>query len=138
MRQLLIVGELALALVLLSAGGLMLKSVARLQATELGFTPDHLISARLVMAPEQYDNARGTRLLVALIDRLSANPLVEAVGYNYCAPLSGRCNGTTAKFPGRPQAPNTAGTLRPGALGIAHLLQHARHPPGRRTGLHRR
>ncbi len=105
-RQLLIVGEVALALVLLSAGGLMLKSVARLQATELGFTPDNLISARLVMAPEQYHYRRGTRLLVALIDRLSANPLVEAVGYNYCAPLSGRCNGTTAKFPGRPQPPN--------------------------------
>jgi putative ABC transport system permease protein len=106
-RQMLIVVEVALALVLLSAGGLMLKSVVKLQATELGFTPNNLISARLVMAPEQYDYPRARRLLVSLIDRLGASPLIEAVGYNYCAPLSDRCNGTTAKFPGRPQPPNT-------------------------------
>jgi len=106
-RQLLIVGEVALALVLLSAGGLMLKSVARLQATELGFNPANLISARLVMAAEQYDYPGARRLLVDLLDRVSTNPLIDSVGYNYCAPLSGRCNGTTAQFPGRPQPPNT-------------------------------
>jgi predicted permease len=103
LRQLLIVGEIALAFVLLSAGGLMLKSVARLQATELGFVPDHILSASVTMPAEQYDNARGTRLLVSLIERLKANSQIESVGFNYCAPMSGRCNGTTAWFPGQPR-----------------------------------
>ncbi len=44
LRNLLIVGEIALALVLLTAGGLMLKSVVRLQATEVGFNPDGLLT----------------------------------------------------------------------------------------------
>jgi putative ABC transport system permease protein len=107
LRQLLIVGEIALALVLLTAGGLMLKSVARLQATELGFDAARLLSANLTMPAEQYDNARATRVLVELLERLQANGQVEAVAYGSCAPLSGRCNGTTARFPGRPQPPDT-------------------------------
>ena len=45
LRNLLIVGEIALALVLLTAGGLMLKSVVRLQATEVGFNPDGLMTS---------------------------------------------------------------------------------------------
>src|SRR4029078_4304772 len=46
LRSLLIVGEMALALVLLSAGGLMIKSVARLQAAELGFRPGSPLTFR--------------------------------------------------------------------------------------------
>ena len=43
-RNLLIVGEMALALVVLTAAGLMLKSVARLQATALGFNPESVLT----------------------------------------------------------------------------------------------
>jgi putative ABC transport system permease protein len=107
LRHLLIAGEIALALVLLSAGGLMLKSVARLQATELGFSANRVLSARIWMPMEQYDNVRGTRTIVQLLERLAANGQVDAVAYSYCAPLSGRCNGTTARFPDRPLPPNT-------------------------------
>jgi putative ABC transport system permease protein len=109
-RHVLIVGEIALALVLLSAGGLMLKSVARLHATELGFNASSLVSARLTMPPEQYDNARATRLLTQLLERLAAHSQVETVAYSSCAPLSGMCNGTTARFPGQPQPLNTPST----------------------------
>jgi putative ABC transport system permease protein len=104
-RQLLIVTEIALALVLLSAGGLMLKSVARLQATALGFRPDSVLSFRLAMSPPQYDQARATQLFVELLDRLSGLAPIESVAYGGCAPISGGCNGTTASFPDRPVVP---------------------------------
>ena len=108
---LLIVGEVALALVLLSAGGLMLKSVARLHATELGFNPDALLTIRLPMPPGQYDSPRARQLVTQLLDRLKANGQLEAVAYGSCAPISGWCNGTTVRFPGRPQPPNTPSPL---------------------------
>ena len=106
-RQLLIVVEVALALVLLSGGGLMLKSVARLQATELGFSSDSLLTIRLDLPPQQYDYPRATQLLLQLVERLKANGQIDSVAYSYCAPLSGRCNGTTARFPDRPLPQNT-------------------------------
>jgi putative ABC transport system permease protein len=113
-RHALIVVEVALALVLLSAGGLMLKSVARLQATELGFSPDEILTIRLDMPSPRYDGPRATRLLVELMERLKVNPQVTSVAFNYCAPLSGRCNGTTVRFLDRPQPPGT----RPSPIGV--------------------
>jgi putative ABC transport system permease protein len=104
-RNLLIVGEMALALLLLTAGGLMLKSVARLQATELGFKSDDLLTFRLTLPAPQYDSRRATAFLIDLLDRLSRRGDLESVAYGTCAPLSGGCNGTTAQFPGRATAP---------------------------------
>jgi putative ABC transport system permease protein len=103
-RSLLIVGEIAIALVLLTAGGLMLRSVARLQATELGFRPDSLVSFRLALAPPKYDRPRATQFLTGAVERLKAQSGVQSVAFGSCAPVSGWCNGTTATFPGRPPA----------------------------------
>ena len=107
LRNMLIVGEVALALMLLSAGGLMLKSLGRMHAADLGFDPDSMLTVSLTMPMEQYDAARATQLLTALVDRLQARADVQAIAFGSCAPLSGGCNGTTARFPGRPQPPGT-------------------------------
>ncbi len=52
-RNLLIAGETALALVLLVASGLMLQSVNNLQRTELGFEPDGLVTVSLSLPMAQ-------------------------------------------------------------------------------------
>ncbi len=96
---------MALALVLLTAGGLMLKSVARLQATELGFQPASLLSIRIALPAPQYAGMRGTQFLEQLVARLGAHGELEAVAYGSCAPVQMGCNGTTATFPDRPPAP---------------------------------
>ena len=103
-RSLLIVGEVALALVLLTAGGLMTKSVAKLQATELGFEPSSLLTIRLVLPGPQYNRASGTAFFDALVARIAAQGGIDAAAYGSCAPVSGGCNGTTATFPDRPAA----------------------------------
>jgi putative ABC transport system permease protein len=113
-RNLLIVGEMALALVLLTAGGLMLKSVARLQATELGFRPDGLLSSRVTLPAPQYDRPRATAFLNDLVDRLGRRADIESVAYGSCAPLSEACNRTSATFPDRLPAPRG----KPPAVGV--------------------
>ncbi|HUH07752.1 MAG TPA: ABC transporter permease [Egibacteraceae bacterium] len=80
-RNLLMIGETALALVLLAAGALMLKSVARLQATELGFNPDSLLSVRLVLQGTQYNPQRATQFLEQLLGRLASRGDLGAVAY---------------------------------------------------------
>jgi putative ABC transport system permease protein len=105
-RNLLVVAEMALALVVLTAGGLMVKSVLRLQATGLGFQPASLLSVRMVLPGPQYNPARASQFLLALIERLESRPGMQAVAYGSCAPVSGGCNRTSAKFPGRVVPPN--------------------------------
>jgi putative ABC transport system permease protein len=106
LRNLLLVGEMALALVLLTAGGLMLTSVMRLQATSLGFEPRSLLTAGLSLPDPQYEPARATQLFEQLLSRLAAQPGIESIAYGSCAPVSDGCNGTLATFPGRPPLPN--------------------------------
>ena len=100
-RNLLVVAEMAIALEVLTAGGLMVKSVLRLQATELGFKPASLLSVRMVLPGPQYNPARAREFLLDLIERLESRPGMQAVAYGSCAPVSGGCNRTSAKFPGR-------------------------------------
>ncbi len=103
-RNLLIVGETAMALVLLVAAGLMLQSVNNLQRTALGFEPDGLVTFPLSLPRTQYDEARSTRFFLDLLDRVAALPGVESTAFGLCAPVSGGCNGTRATFPGKPPA----------------------------------
>jgi putative ABC transport system permease protein len=104
-RNLMVVAEMALALVLLTAGGLMLKSVVKLQATELGFNPSSLLTVRFTLPSPKYTPQRATQFFDELVGRLAAQPHVTSVAYGSCPPVSGGCNGTVATFPGRPPAP---------------------------------
>ena len=105
LRNLLIVGEIAVALVLLTAGGLMLKSVVKLQATELGFNPASLLAARVALPGPQYTPQAATQFFERLIARLASQGGFDGVAYGNCVPVSGGCNGTTATFPDRPPVP---------------------------------
>jgi putative ABC transport system permease protein len=104
-RNLLIAGETALALVLLVASGLMLQSVNNLQRTELGFDPDGLVTVSLSLPIAQYDAERSTQFWVDLLQRVRALPGVRAAAYGNCPPISGGCNGTSVGFPDRPPLP---------------------------------
>jgi predicted permease len=104
LRNLLIVGEIALALVVLGAGGLMLKSLARLHGTELGFKPDSLLAVRLTPPSPQYDPARATQLMKAMLERVAGRADVELAAFGSCAPVSAWCNRTSMKLLDRPPA----------------------------------
>ena len=107
LRNVLVIAEIALALVLLTASGLMVKSVARLQATSLGFRPDSLLTFRVPLAAPRYNAPSATALLQRLMAALAQRGDVEAVAFGSCAPISGGCNRTSMTFPDRPAAAGT-------------------------------
>src|SRR5262249_27287573 len=53
-RRALVVGEVALALMLLIGAGLILRSLARLEAQDLGFRGDHLLTEHLFLPGTRY------------------------------------------------------------------------------------
>jgi putative ABC transport system permease protein len=87
-RDLLIIVEIALTLVLLSAAGLVLRSFARVQALSLGFEPGGLLSARLDLpfivysSPEKI--APFTR---TLLEKVRALPGVEDAALSSNPPM---------------------------------------------------
>jgi len=108
LRNLLVIAEIALALVLLTAGGLMVKSVARLQSTALGFRPDSLLTFRVPLAAPRYNAQSATAVLQRLMAALARRADVKAVAFGSCAPISGGCNRTSITFPGRPAPARSA------------------------------
>ena len=105
LRNVLTVAQVALAFVLLAAGGLMLQSVVRLQRTELGFNSQSLVTVRVALPAPRYDGQRATQMLEQLLERLAARPQTASVAFGNCAPVSGGCNSTVVEFPGRAAAP---------------------------------
>jgi putative ABC transport system permease protein len=91
-RQLLMGGQIALALVLLVLSGLMLRSFQKLRAVDPGFDAASALTFRVGLPRSEYPNrvkmAVGHR---AILDRLSSLPGVAAVSASTCLPLSDGC-----------------------------------------------
>jgi putative ABC transport system permease protein len=74
--------ECTLAIVLLTATGLLLRSSIRLQQVDLGFRPDHLISMGLVLHGHKYDDDAQIRAFVdESLRRVDALPGVKSSAF---------------------------------------------------------
>ncbi len=102
-RRTLIVGELALALVLLVGAGLMVRSFVHLLRTDPGFRMDHVLTAELILPPAQYPNAaKITAVQDQILERVASLPGVVSAGLVSSLPLSGYEPGTWFTIKGRP------------------------------------
>jgi predicted permease len=75
----LVVGQVALSLMLLAAGGLFMMSVIRTAAADPGFRLAGGVIVEVDPGLAGYDEARGRQAHLALLDRLRAVPGVEAI-----------------------------------------------------------
>jgi putative ABC transport system permease protein len=92
LRQLLVIGELALSLVLLIGGGLLIKTFAALQAVRLGFEPARVLTFQVMPPYSRYGALgweRNWNFYRQLEELLAALPGVEAVGITSQMPFSG-------------------------------------------------
>jgi predicted permease len=90
LRSALVVIEIAIALVLLAASGLLLRSFGNMNQVDLGFRPDHVTTAVYALPQKQYStqpqvDAFNNRLL----QQLRQLPGVEAVGFTSTLPTTG-------------------------------------------------
>ena len=90
LRNGLVVAEVALALVLLSAAGLLIKSFARLQNVEPGFNPRDALTFEISLPKMQYpDGAAIVHFNNEAQRRIAALPGVQATGFSTILPLAG-------------------------------------------------
>ena len=89
-RSALVVSEVALSLILLTAAGLLMKSFLRLLNGDLGFRSDHVLTFRILL-PEYKYKTDPQRLAFAngVADRIKSLPGVQWVGTVTFLPLCG-------------------------------------------------
>ena len=106
-RSALLVAEVAFSLMLLFGAGLLLRSFSQLNAVELGFERNRVLTLRLSLPEVPYDDdGEGTvRFFEELEDRVSSLPGVERVGSAYGSPLGGSVASATTDFLDRPAPP---------------------------------
>jgi predicted permease len=101
LRSGLIVAEVALSLVLLSGAGLLMRSFVRMQKIDLGFNPENVLNARLVLPAEQYKTAASKRQFFDnLLPRVHALPGVIAATVTTGLPPYGGI-GSDIEIPGK-------------------------------------
>jgi putative ABC transport system permease protein len=89
-RRLLVVGQLALATVLLAGAALLVQSFIRLQQVETGFRTGHVTTAMMGLPPARYPkHAEAWSFYQRVIDALAGTAGVEAVGLTSGAPFGG-------------------------------------------------
>src|SRR5438552_6135436 len=88
-RSLLLIGEVALSLMLLVGAGLLIKSFLRLQEVRPGFNAHNLLAAHLSLQGPKYKKSQEyVEFFRQLIERLEAEPGVQAVGGSVNLPLN--------------------------------------------------
>jgi putative ABC transport system permease protein len=90
LRNALVIAEVALALVLLSGAGLLIKSFARLQNVNPGFNPRNALTFEISLPKLQYpDDASIVRFNNEAQRRIAALPGIQAAGFTTILPLAG-------------------------------------------------
>jgi putative ABC transport system permease protein len=118
-RNVLVVLETALAVVLLAGAGLLIRSFLELQHVDPGFKPDGVITFNLELPTSQYsDEAKLRTVTAALLEKMERLPGVTAAGATvYGMPFAGRVNILTFSVAGRPpDEPGKAPVLRVAAV----------------------
>src|ERR1043166_3828258 len=89
-RGWLVVTELALAVVLLLAAGLLVRAATQLRAIDLGFNRDNVLTARISLPRSTYKDPTQTQAFYDdLLQRLRSLPGIESAGMINHTPLSG-------------------------------------------------
>jgi putative ABC transport system permease protein len=96
LRSILVVSELAVALVLLTASGLLLRSFEKMRAVDLGFHSDHMLTAHYDLPRRQYSTQPDVDAFDrSLREKLEELPGVQAVGITTLLPAAGQNIRTT-------------------------------------------
>ena len=110
-RQLFLGGQVALALILLIASGLMVRSFQKLRTIDPGFDPTSALTFSIGLPQVEYPTRQAAvDAHLAILERLSAIPGVIGTSASTCLPLAGGCFGNMLMVEGElpdPDRPRT-------------------------------
>ena len=125
MRNLLLVGQVALSIVLLIGAALLMESVAQLRHVRVGFNPAKLLTLRVSLPPARYDTDQKTASFFRdLVERVRSLPGAHAAAAAWYLPMMGYA-GTPVQDAAKPALPlnqRPIATLMIVAPGYFHTL----------------
>jgi len=95
LRNMLVMSEIALAIVLLAGAGLLIRSFHHLLNGNLGFNPDHVLAMEVFLPSNRYpstDTVKRAQFAAQVVGKISAEPGVESAAYTNYLPLTGFSN----------------------------------------------
>jgi putative ABC transport system permease protein len=102
LRTVMVTGEIALALFLLVGTGLLIRGLFRIEHQNLGFAPDHLLTASVTLDDARYENpARQAAFVKDLVSRLEHVPGTQAAAVTSDLPATGPST-VTLRIKGEP------------------------------------
>jgi predicted permease len=129
LRSILVIAEISIALVLLAASGLLVRSFEKMRSVDLGYRPERVATANYSLPQQQYSTQRAVDAFDdTLMQRLKQIPGVQAVGFTTFLPASNNNNNQTfvadgyVPPPGAPMNLATTAKVRGdyfGAMGIS-------------------
>jgi predicted permease len=115
-RAVLVVAEIALAVMLLVGSGLLIKSFARVTRVNPGFSTDHVLSAQLTLSSTRYPDPGAIRAFwLRLMDQIRAIPGARSVALTGALPFTGQDGSGTYRLLDRPPGPGE---------NLLHAFQH--------------
>ena len=107
-RSILVMAEVALAIVLLAGAGLVMRSFAKLSEVDFGFRPDDVLTVQLAPSARQLPFAQAGSFYERLLGEVSAIPGVLTAATTSCLPVrsGGSCSASAVLgLDGRPAGP---------------------------------
>jgi predicted permease len=108
LRRVLVAAEVALAFVLVVAGGLLLRSFVALSRTDPGFRSEGVLTATVTLPSARYNNVAATAFFGRMSERVRTIPGVRDAGFTSDVPWTGYDDNTSFGIAGR-QFPQNQG-----------------------------
>ena len=90
LRNLLVIGQVAVSLVLLIGAGLLVRGLQQAQSTDVRFDQKNLVVVSTDLTSQGYDEARAATVYAQLSERLKALPGIKSVSLAEVVPFTGR------------------------------------------------
>ncbi len=122
LRNAFVIGEIALALVLLVGAGLLIQTLSKLHGQYAGLRAESLLTLRTVLPENKYkEHDKRVAFYDQVLERVQSLPGVASAGYSTTVPLewAGGANGIT--FEGRQATPNSNWNANHRQISAAYL-----------------
>jgi putative ABC transport system permease protein len=104
-RNVMVVAQVALALVLLIGAGLMLTSFSRLRSVDPGFRVEEVVTVELMLPLSRFDEKAQRSLYMGVLERLQANPVTQNSAMLFPFPFGGGNAQASLSVIGQPEKP---------------------------------